>query len=404
MCDAGSDSQAIVQSNLTTCSLCLQQQMMWLDWYDSPSYAPVSGGITYTNGVCILPASYSPGWIDNNGTTNQFCVDSMRVYSTAQDCLTGVGWCRQNLGLAGPCPSQDTEYRTTPDGCIAVCPAVLYATVHIGSFLIIMTVLLIERFFPSQQKFSKAPFRLLFQLAYQRQCCCPVETPCGFGWNMIGIFVFAPLWFLITCLDFVFNVMLRWCCHSNAGDEAKTLPLHTLVDNATPPTSQKVVDEQLAATFTGLVKNRPVITKPFSATSSNSEGGTAARAAAAAEVSAAAAAAAVDPIDPARFPSAPPQEQSRASSGSLRASMAGFAALGRALATAGALACKGAIVRDGFSDDDLPLLQRMKVEMLVAKYGMTAEQARIFRRLNDEVPIASAAAAAQVIPDHLTDQ
>jgi len=386
-------SQAIIQRNLTTCSGCLQQRMVWLDYYDSP---------TSDNGVCILPASYSSGWIRDNRTYpgKQFDVDSMWVYSTAQACLSGVGWCRQNLGLAGPCPSQDTQYRTTPDGCVAVCPAVLYATVHIGSFLILMTVLAIERFFPSPQKFSKAPWRCLFETAYKPQCHVD-EKPCGFGCNMFVLFSFAPLLFLGTCLDFVFNVMLRSCCHSNAGDGAKTLPLQTFVDNAAPPTTQekwqnyldrqKLVDKQPEATY------RPVITKPSSATSSNSAGGAAAHVAAAA---------AVDPIDPAPLPSAPPQEQLGASSGQLRASMAGFAALGRALATAGALACKGAIVRDGFTDDDLPLLQRMKVEMLVAKYGMTVEQAQLFRRLNDEVPRASAAAAAaaQVVPDYLTDQ
>jgi branched-chain amino acid transport system substrate-binding protein len=56
----------------------------------------------------------------------------------------------------------------------------------------------------------------------------------------------------------------------------------------------------------------------------------------------------------------------------LRASVTGFAVLGRALAAAGASASKGAIIRDGFTDDDLPVLQRMKVEMLVAKYGIKA--------------------------------
>ena len=110
-------------------------------------------------------------------------------------------------------------------------------------------------------------------------------------------------------------------------------------------------------------------------------------------------------------PSAPPLAQSQSASQQLlRASVTGFAVLGRALAAAGASASKGAIIRDGFTDDDLPVLQRMKVEMLVAKYGMTAEQARLFRlvQLQDEALNAAAAAAAAVdavnVPDHLTDQ
>ena len=224
-------------------------------------------------------------------------------------------------------------------------------------------------------------------------------------WTHVFLFVAAP--FLIFII-LPFMACLSCCKDDSSGEEVPLQAVDAHLRGAAPARRRRSSPTTLAPTslqhvaWPAAVPAAPtpmnqMITKPAAGVSANSGSG------------AVAVGTANHRIVGGLQPSAPPLAQSQSASQQLlRASVTGFAVLGRALAAAGASASKGAIIRDGFTDDDLPVLQRMKVEMLVAKYGMTAEQARLFRlvQLQDEALNAAAAAAAAAVnvPDHLTDQ
>ena len=387
---------ALSQAGLMNCSACVQQQMWWCDDSDLP-----------INGACYLPARLS-NLYDNPSAANDgvscesggisfSCCPSSSIYTTSQECSSGVGWCRQKLGIAGP-----------------PCVALLYSTGHVAVYLMWMLALVTDYYVPWQHKCHcllnpeipdgpDGPDVLMFNLRDNK------ITGEKISWQHLHFFVLAPIWVALIIVKALTNLFTCCCCPNSGGEHVPLQAVDARRRRSSPTTlaptslqhvaSAAIVTPQPAAVPAAPTPLNQMITKPAAGVSANSGSG------------AVAVGTANHRIVGGLQPSAPPLAQSQSASQQLlRASVTGFAVLGRALAAAGASASKGAIIRDGFTDDDLPVLQRMKVEMLVAKYGMTAEQARLFRlvQLQDEALNAAAAAAAAVdavnVPDHLTDQ